>query len=186
MLGRLRRTTRLDVGLAISFAGVGYLAWVLVAGVGRELVKYLDMTGTDGQAGVSFVIRAIQVFFLDAGIAVDIIGLAWLVASLILVVRSSRQLQSISWAWLCAICQTLAAMLGAIVIGWAGYAPKISTTEPAQTLWRQITGMSLPVVMSIAVVVWVSFLVWLLIERARIDRHGPTLHDGLRTNAFRG
>jgi hypothetical protein len=31
----------------------------------------------------------------------------------------------------------------------------------------------------------VVVLVWLLVERARFDRRGPTLRDGLRTNVFR-
>jgi Na+(H+)/acetate symporter ActP len=38
MLGQLRRTTRTDVGLALTFVGIAYLVWVLVAGVARELV----------------------------------------------------------------------------------------------------------------------------------------------------
>ena len=37
-------------------------------------------------------------------------------------------------------------------------------------------------VIVLAILVWVSLLVWLLVERARLDRHGPTLTDGLRTN----
>ena len=36
-----------------------------------------------------------------------------------------------------------------------------------------------------ALLVWVTFVVWLLIERSRLDRRAPTLRDGLRTNIFR-
>jgi two-component system CheB/CheR fusion protein len=38
---------------------------------------------------------------------------------------------------------------------------------------------------SIAILLWVTFLVWMLVERARLDRFGPTLSDGLRTNTYR-
>ena len=43
------------------------------------------------------------IFFIDAGPAIDMVGMAWLVASLVLVVYGSRQKLSISWAWASAI-----------------------------------------------------------------------------------
>jgi hypothetical protein len=37
----------------------------------------------------------------------------------------------------------------------------------------------------VALLIWVTFLIWLLIERARLNRRGPTLRDGLRSNIYR-
>lgn len=185
MLGRLRRTTRVDVGFALSFAGVAYLVWALVAGSSRELVKGVIRTNANDMPVFTNVVR---VFFVDAGITIDIAGLVWLVASLVLVLLGSRQHVSISWAWMCAICQSMIATVGAVVVGWAtsmAYAVPAGVVEPQPTAWQQVTGMSLPVAMALAVAVWVTFLVWLLVERARLDRHGPTLRDGLRTNIYR-
>ena len=186
MLGRLQRTTRVDVGFALSFAGIAYLVWALVAGTSRELVKEVMHTCSGLQ--LPSLTNAVRIFFVDAGIGIDIAGLVWLVASLFLVLLSSRQRVSISWAWLCAICQSMIAAVGAAIVGWAAYLPHIEPIKPADPVlsaWQQVTGLSLPVVMAVAVVVWVTFLVWLLVERARLDRHGPTLRDGLRTNIYR-
>ena len=41
MLGQSRRTTRLDVGLALAFSGIAYLVWALVAGISRRTVQDL-------------------------------------------------------------------------------------------------------------------------------------------------
>ncbi len=186
MLGRLQRTTRVDVGFALSFAGMSYLVWALVAGTSRDLVK--EVIHNSSGAPLPSLTNAVRIFFVDAGIAIDIAGLAWLVASLVLVLLSSRQRVSISWAWLCAICQSMIAAAGSTVVGWAAYLPHVRPIRPADPVlspWQQVTGLSLPVVMAVAVVVWVTFLVWLLVERARLDRHGPTLRDGLRTNIYR-
>jgi hypothetical protein len=32
---------------------------------------------------------------------------------------------------------------------------------------------------------WTTFLVWLMVERARLNRRGPTLRDGMRSNVFK-
>ncbi len=186
MLGRLRRTTRVDVGLAISFAGVAYLVWALVAGASRELVKEVIKTGWTRDLVLPGFTTAIKIFFVDAGIGIDIVGLVWLAASLVLVLLGSRQRVSISWAWLSAICQSIVAAVGAVTVAWAAYLPHVVHIDaPDPTAWQQLMGLSLPVMMAIAVVVWVTFLVWMLVERARLDRHVPTLGDGLRTNIYR-
>lgn len=186
MLGRLRRTTRVDVGFALSFAGIAYLVWALVAGASRELLN--EVMDSTSRAQLPTLTNAVRIFFVDAGIAIDIVGLVWLLGSLVLVLLSSRQRISVSWAWLCAICQSMIAAVGAVIVGWAAYLPHvkpITAAHPVRSPWQQVTGMSLAVAMAMAVVVWVTFLVWLLVERARMDRHGPTLGDGLRTNIYR-
>jgi hypothetical protein len=45
--------------------------------------------------------------------------------------------------------------------------------------------VSLAVSLVGGVAVWVTFLIWLLVERARYDRRGPTMTDGMRSNVYR-
>ena len=188
MLGRLRRTTSLDVGLALAFSGTAYLVWALVAGISRDSVQ--DLFRTVGPNQLAPSANWVKVLFADAGIAIDLVGLAWLAVSLFLVVLSSRQYFSISWAWVCAICQSFVAALGAVLVGWTVQQPYFALVQPpadapARTAWEQVSGFSLPLAMAAAIFVWVAFLVWLLIERSRLIRRGPTLRDGLRSNVYR-
>jgi len=186
MLGRLRRTSRTDVGLALSFAGVAYLVWVLVAGVSRNLVQeFINSPAVTGGQQLPDLTRMMKVFFVDAGFVIDLAGLAWLVASLLLVGFSSRQRIGISWAWVSAVGQVMIAALGSVLVGWATFAPYMAPAEAdgrGRTPLETVSTISLPIIVSMALLIWVTCLVWLLIERARFDRHGPTLHDGLRTN----
>ncbi len=187
MLGRLQRTTRLDVGLALSFAGVAYLVWALVAGVARSVVQAM-IHATATQAQLPAWTRAVKIFFVDFGFVIDVVGLVWLVVSLILLVVSSRQRISVSWAWISAICQSFVAALGAVFVGWAAYRPHIISSEgtgAAASLGEQVSTISLPLIVALAVLVWVTVLIWLLVERARLNRRGPTLRDGLRTQVYR-
>jgi len=62
--------------------------------------------------------------------------------------------------------------------------PRNAPVPPTAT-WALVSTISLPIVVAISVVLWVTVLVWLLVERGRVDRHGPTLRDGLRTNFYR-
>ncbi len=183
MLGRLRRTTRTDVGLALAFAGIAYLIWALVAGISRELVQeMIRFTAIQGGQLKAWV----RIIFVEGGVFIDLIGLAWMAVSLVMVLLSSRQRVSISWAWLSAISEMLVAALGSMLVAWAAY--KSHVLEPgreAPTVMAKISGISLPVIIVIAVLVWTTFLIWLLVERARLDRRGPTLRDGLRTNIYR-
>lgn len=190
MLGRLRRTTRLDVGLALAFSGLTYLVWVLVSGIARETVQMLintiALTDIELPASTAFV----KLLFVDAGIVIDLVGLAWLAGSLLLVVFSSRQHFSISWAWVCAMFQSFVAAIGAVLVGWAVQQPYYRIIKPMHdapvkpSLMETVSGMSLWVVLAIAVVLWVGFLVWLLFE-AYHSEHGPSLKDGLRSNVYR-
>ncbi len=184
MLGRLRRTTRLDVGLALTFAGVAYLVWVLVAGAARGIVG--NLIGFSGIHDVSYPVatRAARIVFVDAGVVVDLVGLLWLLTSLLVLLYSSRQRCSISWVWLSAVLQTIVAALGGIGVAWAAQLPYNVVPEEATT-WETVSGISLPVLAAVAILAWVLFLVILLVERARLNRHGPTLRDGLRSNVSR-
>ena len=185
MLGRLKRTTRLDVGLALTFVGLSYLVWDLVAAVSRAVVQAMfnSISGQDMPQST----YAVKIVFADAGFVIDIVGLMWMTASLLLVALSSRQRISVSWGWASAMCQSCVAALGAVVVGWAAYQTYMRSLAPAadQTPWAQVSSITLPVLLTLAILIWVTFLVWLLVERARLLRHGPTLRDGLRTNVFR-
>ena len=190
MLGRQRRTTRLDVGLALAFCGTAYLVWALVAGISRatvaELFKNFSELGEHPESLTAWV----KLFFVDVGFAIDLVGLVWLAGSLFLIVLSSRQLCSISWAWVSAICQSSVAAIGAVLVGWAIQRPYFTILKPLknipeQTALEQVSGFSLPLSMVAAVLIWVAFMVWLLTDRARLSRRGPTLRDGLRSNVVR-
>ena len=93
MLGRVRRTTRLDVGLALSFAGLSYLIWALVAGVSRAVVQEM-IKSTAGQ-NLPKATHVVKTAFVDVGIAINVVGLLWLLVSLVLLLLSSRQRISI-------------------------------------------------------------------------------------------
>lgn len=174
----------MDVGLALSFVGIAYLAWVLVAGVARNLVA--DMISFAGafDPSLPWATRAVRIVFVDAGWAIDLAGLVWLVVSLGLVVASSRQRFSISWPWLSAVLQTIVAAVGGIAVAWSVHLPYRQAAVEV-TAFEQISGISLPVLTVVAVLLWVTCLVMLLIERARLNRHGPTRRDGLRTQIDR-
>jgi len=171
------------VGLALAFAGIAYLTWALVAGISRavvqEVIRFSAIQGTELKAWV-------RVIFVEGGFVLDLIGLLWMAVSLYLVVRGSRQRASISWAWTSAISQLLVAALGSVLVSWAAYReyPTPAGAE-APTAMAQISGFSLPVILVIAVLVWTTFLVWLLVERSRLNRRGPSLTDGVRTSFYR-
>lgn len=179
MLGRIRRTTRTDVGLAIVFTGAAYLVWALVAGASRGLVQHTYPHGLQ----LHGLTRAVKIFFVDAGIVIDLVGIAWLATTLFLIVWSSRQKISISWSWASAMGQTAIAAIGAVIVAWAAYAPSLgAASSQPDTAMEKLSELSLWVILPIAVTTWVTFLTWLLVERARLNRHGPTLRDGLRSN----
>ena len=194
MLGRLRRTTRLDVGLALGFSGASYLVWALVAGISRRSVdqvfENLNRAGSTWE-GLARDSAWVKTLFVDAGIVIDVVGLAWLAVSLLLIVFSSRQYFSISWAWVSAITQSFTAGLGAVLVDWAGHQPLklvIATAKgpaPPRTAWAHVSGFSLLVTLILAIVVWVGFLVWLLVDRHRLSGRGPSLRDGMRSNVVR-
>jgi hypothetical protein len=184
----MRRTSRTDVGLALSFAGVAYLVWAVVAGVSRNTVQELIKSSAVREFMLRDSAHVLKIVFVEGGIVIDAVGLVWLAGSLVLVMLSSRQLCSISWSWVSAIGQAIVAALGAVLVGWAAYQPHVVPPDavlPKAATWAKVSAISLPVVVVVAVVLWVVVLVWLLVERARFNRRGPTLRDGLRTNLFR-
>lgn len=123
MLGHVRRTTRLDVGLALAFTGIAYLVWVLVAWATRGLVA--DMVSFSAAFDPNFppATRIVRIVFVDAGVAIDLVGILWLVVSMFLIIYASRQKFSISWAWMSGLCQATVAALGGVLVAWAVHLP---------------------------------------------------------------
>ena len=190
MLGRLRKTSRLDVGLALAFSGVSYLVWALVAGTSREMVR--DMKHAMETALLKQVppfSNGVKFFFADWGLIIDAVGLAWMVVSLFLVLYAGRQKLSISWAWLSAILQAFVAAIGGVLVGWAMNLPyqrlADSGSRPEKVSQMvKLSELSLPIALTLAILIWVTFLVWLLAERARFRSRGPSLRDGLKSNVY--
>jgi hypothetical protein len=186
MLGRTRRTSRVDVSLALAFTGIAYLVWALAAGTARNLIQdMIQVTNSMGEK-VPPITSNVKIVFVDAGVAIDLVGLAWLAVSLLLVVFAGRQKFSISWAWVSAICQSSVAAWGAVLVAWAAFlpfGPKVDAAPVAEsTTMAKVSGLSLPVVLGVAVVVWSALVLWLLFERSRFFNRGPTVRDSLRTN----
>lgn len=181
MLGRLKRTSRLDVGLALGFTGAAFLMWSVVAGVSRNLMYNLVRASDLELPPLS---AAVKWFFADAGFIIDIVGLAWMFISLLLIFLANRQKISISWGWITAGIQSLVAVAGAMLVGWAVSVPFFSVhANPMDSTMMEIFSMiSLPIVIIVALLVWILFVVWMLIERRRLERRGPSLSDSLRTN----
>jgi hypothetical protein len=176
--------------LVLAFSGLSYLVWSLVAGVARTVIREMIKSTTVSQPHTELpaLTRTVEMFFVDAGVVIDVVGLAWMTLSLVLVLYSSRQRISVSWVWLSAICQSFVAALGAVLVGYAAYQPHIVVTDlsiQGSTTLEAISSISLQILMPVAILIWVTFMVWLLVERARYNRRGPTLSDGLRTNVYR-
>jgi hypothetical protein len=183
MLGRIRRTTRTDVGLALAFGGIAYLVCVAALGAGRHVVNAISRGLHADKATLSSLPGAPRWLchtFLQAAAVLDIVAVLWLVLSLALIVGASRQKWSISWAWMSAVGEALAAALLGV---WAAVAAASDRTgRPAPADGYPTTGWTfLSVAVALALVLWVTVLVWLLYERARLGR-GPSLRDGLRTH----
>ena len=181
----MRRTTRLDVGLALSFAGLAYLVWALVAGVSRAVVQEMIQSTALTQTPLPPVTLFVKRLFVDYGFGIDSAGLVWLALSLYLVFFASRQKFGISWVWVSAILQSFVAALGAVLVSWATAQPRITQIvfpSRGDSLVEKVSSISLPVMLVAAILIWVDFLVALLVERAYFNRRGPSLRDGLRTN----
>ena len=184
MLGRVRRTTRTDVGLALAMSGIAYLVWVLTTGVARhtvnELMKSQHLGPVEKMPSVSeWLCNA----FLAGGFVWDMVGVLWLVLTMALIIGSSRQRWIISWPWMSTVLQALVTVLLAIWSGLAGMAPyglTIAHIGEAPYPTAAYTFMSLA--LAIGMLLWVTVLVWLLLERGRMGR-GPRFRDGMRTHA---
>ena len=168
----------------MSFAGVAYLIWVLVVGVTRHLVNELSHAQYAERLGdLPVATRWLWNAFIYAAPVFDLVGVLWLLLSLGLIVGAGRQRWSISCPWVCAICQTTAATLLAVWAGMAAQAPYqfFTAHTPGPPPYPTTGWASLCVAVAISLVMWVTSLVWMISERARL-MHGPKLRDGMRTH----
>ena len=127
--------------------------------------------------------RGLYNTFIHAAPVFDLVGVLWLLLSLGLIVGAGRQRWSISCPWVCAICQAMTATLLSVWAGLAGQLPyAIGISYGSGSPPYPTTGWaSLCVAIAIALVMWVTSLLWMISARARLMR-GPKLRDGMKTN----
>lgn len=184
MLGRIKRTSRLDAGLATAFVGLSFLAWALVAGVSRSLMLKLYQDYLNNALVLPKFSKVVEIFFVDTGIVIDIAGLLWMVGGLVLVYIAIRQKISISWAWLCAMTQCLFATIGGVIVSTAIFAPYgFHWPENLKSL-EMLSQISFPVFLSIAIVIWAIFVFSMLRARYRwlMRFTGPSIRDSVKSN----
>ncbi len=171
------------MGLALAFVGIGYLVWAFAILIARGVLGGIPARAEASGAAMHPLTRGLSFTLVEAGTLIDLIGVVWLTLSLALVVLSSRQMISISWAWVSALCQSFVAAIVASLAAWS-VNDTLAAAEPVPAP-QKLTSLSLSVFMALAVVIWVTFLIWMLVERARLGRRGPTLSDGLRSNVYK-
>ena len=188
MLGRVRRTTPTDVSLALVMAGLVYLAWALACWCAKETAAGLSDLGTDGLPPLS---KAIAYTFGGWERSIfDVAGPLWMLASLYMIIRASRQRRIISWSWLLISCQAIAAILIGV---WTSMGQLLLQVHFAQEdhqggpgTWAIRADWS-PYIIGIAVLIWVGTLIWLVAERVRLRYllGGPAIRDGVKTHSYR-
>jgi len=178
MLGQVRRTTRADVGLALTSAGLAYLVWAVVIGVARHVVNELELIRQANQVELPGLSSALCASFVHGAGVWDLVGVLWLLVSLVLIVGSSRQRWITSCPWLSAALHALAA---ALIGGWAALAAISPFILPMAAEHPAVGWGGYSVALAVALVMWVLTLVWMLYERSRL-RRGPALIDGQRTH----
>jgi len=188
MLGRVRRTTRTDVALALVLAGLVYLAWVMACWSAKRSAAHMDHLAAASAAYRSAMPAASRGFMQTfatwtAGIF-DLLGPIWMLLGLYMVIRASRQRRIISWSWLLISSQAIAALLIACWAAWALPVPvdaaAESTTAVAGAGWS-------PAVVALGVLIWVGTLAWLILDRIRYGRFRShtAIRDGFKTHAYR-
>ncbi len=183
MLGRMRRTTRKDVGLSLTFTGLVFLTWSFVTFAAKYLFERLVLDSRlPTTETLSPFTLSVKRFFLDYGFVIDVTGLAWMLLSLTLVLMASRQKISISWSWLCSGLQILVASVGSIVVHWATAAAQAGVEIPQPTLTEKISSLSWPIVLAVAVLSWVFFLIRMMLDSGKFTRTQQTLNDSFRSN----
>jgi hypothetical protein len=181
MLGHVRRTTRTDVSLALLMAGISYLAWALSCWTAHHTALALR-EHVDDRGLPTLVATFIGTFAAWPRLIFDLLGPVWMLAGLYMVIRASRQHRVISWSWLLASTQAI----GGLLIGvWAQSAQRL--VGGPLTLVRPAGRDPFGIIVGVAVVIWVSTLVWLIGEgfRARGLRVGPDFGDSAKTHAYR-
>lgn len=165
------------MALALVMAGFVYLAWVLACWAAKEAAVGLA-AGETGELG-PLATAAVTVFESPARYIFDILGPIWMLASLYLVIRASRQRRIISWSWLLTTCQAIAAIL---IAAGAAFA-HLGTYNRSGGLFARAADW-FPVVLVVAVLIWLTTLGWLLYDY-RFGRRPRTIRDTAKTHAYR-
>ena len=181
MLGAMKRTSRLDVALAIIATGLSFLAWALVSGIGWVILQQQDKADHVAMPGF---LKAIQVFSDYAGYVLDIMGLIIMCICLLLIFLAHRQVISMSWAWLMIVAQLIFALLiGVFVItALLGPQPELFHSTESLSLAQVLSMISLPVVIATAAVVWSVFAFYMYRQPKGSTRRRLSLADSVKTN----
>lgn len=184
MLGRIKRTSRLDAGLATAFVGLSFLAWALVAGLSRSLMLKLYQDHQNNKVELPTFSKGVEIFFVDTGFVIDIAGLVLMIGGLVLVYLAIRQKISISWAWLCATTQSLFAALGGALVASAIFAPYGFQWPANLKALETFNQISFPVFLATAIIIWVIFVYSMLRARYRwlMRMSGPSIRDSVKSN----
>ncbi len=164
------------MALALVMAGFVYLGWVLACWAAKEAA--VGLAASDETLG-PLATAAVKVFESPARYIFDILGPIWMLASLYLVIRASRQRRIISWSWLLTTSQAIAAIL---IAAGAAFA-HLGTYERSGGLFARAADW-FPVVLVVAVLIWLTTLGWLLYDY-RYGRRPRTIRDTAKTHAYR-
>ena len=176
MLGRVRRTTRTNVTLALAMAGIVYLFWVLACHVGKYCANVLAAHTPATLTG-----RALSLAFGRWPAVFDWLGPVWLVLSLYLVIRASRQQRVISWSWLVITSQALAALLIATVSAMAASRQMDLLKPSGDTSADWSVGL-----VGISVVAWLAALALLIRDRTACSATAPAWPTGSKPRRIGG
>lgn len=173
----------MDVALAMVMAGVVYLTWVLACWSAKDVAVSLQSSSELQHRFPPLTMAFLNTFGSMYAVAIDVFGTLWLVASLWLVIRASRQRRIISWSWLLISAQGIAGLLFTV---WAALASSLAldaaTTATPIPLPNK-AGWS-PALVAIALLIWVATLVWLILDGSRIRRRGPGIGDSFKSHIY--
>ena len=162
-------------------AGIAYLAWALACWSAKQTALLLHDVAP-ATAPPPLAVSFIGTFHAWPRMLFDLLGPVWMLASLYMVIRASRQRRIISWSWLLASSQAIAAVL---IAAWAQLA-QWRVCFPASDRQAPLADPS-PIVIALAVVIWVATLIWLVGEGFRLGglRGGPAIGDSAKTHSYR-
>jgi hypothetical protein len=161
----------------MAFVGIACMAWLGAAELSRQTAAALAVMPGPALPPISVWLVSV---WQTAPLALDVLGVLWLALGLLLISGASRQRWSVSWPWLAAICQTIAAAGLLALTAWAATPANLSpAARPAA-----IPLLGLGVLVAVGLTLWLGTLAWLLASRRRARnraRPGPGIRDGLRT-----
>ena len=161
-------------------AGFVYLAWAAACYSAKWTAKSLEVTAEVEEVPLSqSATLLVRTFAHWPHIIFDVAGPVWMLASLYLVIRASRQRRIISWSWLLISCQAITAIL---IASYAAMAcSSCGLLFPGQLDHADWT----PGVVGVAVLIWACALIWLVRQRLQYQPREPAIRDGSKTHTYR-